>query len=43
MIFPSLAALRADWRLLAFGFLMAFASSGGQTYFISLFSEQFRD
>lgn len=37
------AALRADWRLLAFGFLVAFASSAGQTYFISLFSQQFRD
>ncbi len=39
----SLAALRADWRLLAFGFLMAFASSAGQTYFISLFAQQFRE
>ena len=37
-----LAALRADWRLLAFGFLMAFASSSGQTYFVSLFSAEFR-
>ncbi len=37
-----LAVLRGDWRLLAFGFLMAFASSGGQTYFISLFSAEFR-
>ena len=35
--------LRADWRLLAFGLLVAFASSAGQTYFISLFSQQFRD
>jgi len=35
--------LRADWRLLAFGLLVAFASSIGQTYFISLFSQQFRD
>ena len=43
MTFSSLAALRSDWRLLAFGFLMAFASSAGQTYFISLFSQQFRD
>ncbi|EDP64013.1 major facilitator superfamily MFS_1 [alpha proteobacterium BAL199] len=43
MNYPGLAALRADWRLLAFGFLMAFASSAGQTYFISLFSQQFRD
>lgn len=36
-------ALLADWRLLAFGLLVAFASSAGQTYFISLFSQQFRD
>jgi len=36
-------ALLADRRLLAFGFLMAFASSAGQTYFISLFSQEFRD
>jgi len=39
----SLAALRADWRLLAFGFLMALASSTGQTFFISLFAYEFRD
>ena len=39
----SLAALRADWRLLAFGFLMAFAYSAGKTYFISLFAQQFRE
>lgn len=32
-----------DWRLLIFGFLMAFASSFGQTYFISLFSAEFRE
>lgn len=32
-----------DWRLLVFGFLMAFASSSGQTFFISLFSAQFRE
>ncbi len=31
-----------DWRLLVFGFLMAFASSSGQTFFISLFSAEFR-
>ncbi|MEQ8398363.1 MFS transporter [Thalassobaculum sp.] len=43
MTYPGLAALRADWRLLVFGFLMAFASSPGQTYFISLFSQHFRD
>lgn len=38
----SLAVLRAEWRLLLFGFLMAFASSAGQTFFISLFSAEFR-
>ncbi len=43
MRFPGLRALLADRRLLAFGFLMAFASSAGQTYFISLFSQEFRD
>jgi len=43
MRYASLAALRADWRLLAFGFLMAFASSAGQTYFISLFAHQFHE
>lgn len=36
-----LAVLLADWRLLGFGFLMAFASSAGQTYFISLFAHEF--
>ena len=36
-----LAGLLADWRLLGFGFLMAFASSAGQTYFISLFAHEF--
>ena len=30
--------LRAEWPLLAFGFLMAFGSSAGQTFFISWFS-----
>lgn len=43
MRLDGLAALRSDWRLLAFGFLMAFASSAGQTYFISLFAHQFLD
>lgn len=32
-----------DWRLLVFGFLMALASSSGQTFFISLFSAEFRE
>ena len=39
----TLRLLALDWRLLAFGFLMSFASSFGQTYFISLFSAEFRD
>lgn len=43
MRLSGLQALAGEWRLLAFGFLMAFASSAGQTYFISLFSEEFRD
>lgn len=38
----SLKVLGAEWRLLLFGFLMAFASSAGQTFFISLFSAEFR-
>jgi MFS family permease len=38
----SLRGLALDWRLLAFGFLMSFSSSFGQTYFISLFSAEFR-
>ena len=32
-----LGVIRAQWRLLAFGWLMSFGSSLGQTYFISLF------
>lgn len=35
-------AAALDWRLLIFGFLMAFGSSFGQTFFISLFSAEFR-
>jgi len=31
-----------EWRFLLFGLLMAFCSSLGQTFFISLFSEQIR-
>ncbi|KAA1193358.1 MFS transporter [Pseudohalioglobus sediminis] len=38
-----LPLVRAEWRLLLFGFLMAFASSMGQTYFIGLFSGAIRD
>ncbi len=34
--------IRAHWRLLAFGFGMAFFSSFGQTFFISLFSGELR-
>ena len=33
----SLSFLRAHGRLIAFGVFMCFASSPGQTYFISLF------
>ena len=38
----SLAFLRTHGRLLAFGMLMTFCSSFGQTYFISLFSGEIR-
>jgi len=34
--------LRAEWRLLLFGFVMTFGSSLGQTYFIGLFSGEIR-
>ena len=34
--------IKAEWRLLLFGFIMAFASSPGQTYFIALFSGEIR-
>jgi len=37
-----LALLRAEWRLLLFGFLMTFWSSPGQTFLISLFSGEIR-
>lgn len=40
--FKNLAFLRADPRLLAFGFLLSFGSSFGQTYFISLFAGDIR-
>ena len=38
----SLSFLRANARLLAFGVLMTFCSSMGQTFFISLFSGEIR-
>ena len=38
-----LRTIPLDWRLLVFGFLMSFSSSFGQTYFISLFSAEFRE
>jgi len=38
----SLSFLRANARLLAFGVLMTFCSSLGQTFFISLFSGEIR-
>lgn len=34
--------IKAEWRLLSFGFLMTFFSAPGQTYFISLFSGEIR-
>jgi predicted MFS family arabinose efflux permease len=34
--------IRTEWRFLLFGMLMAFWSSLGQTFFISLFSDQIR-
>ena len=37
-----LKLLRDEWRLLAFGFLMTFWSSPGQTFLISLFSGEIR-
>lgn len=37
-----LSIIRAYWRLLAFGFGMAFFSSFGQTFFISLFGGELR-
>ena len=42
-IFPPLSFLRTQWSFLLFGFLLAFFSSPGQTFFISLFSGQVRD
>jgi MFS family permease len=37
-----LRLIRAEWQLLLFGFLMAFWSSPGQTFLISLFSGEIR-
>jgi MFS family permease len=37
-----LPLIRAEWRLLLFGFLMTFGSSLGQTYFIGLFGGDIR-
>ena len=34
--------IRREWRLLLFGFVMMFATSPGQTYFIALFSGEIR-
>ena len=36
------ALIRAEWRLLLFGFVMTFGSSLGQTYFIGLFGGDIR-
>ena len=37
-----LSLLKAEWRLLGFGFLMTFWSAPGQTFLISLFSGEIR-
>jgi len=39
---PTMQFIRTEWRFLLFGMLMAFWSSLGQTFFISLFSDQIR-
>ncbi len=36
------AFLNREWRFLSFGLLVAFWSSPGQTYLISLYSDDFR-
>lgn len=41
-IFPPISFLKSQWRFLLFGFLLAFFSSPGQTFFISLFSADIR-
>ena len=38
-----LSLLKAEWRLLGFGFLMTFWSAPGQTFLISLFSGEIRN
>ncbi|MEO0368162.1 MAG: MFS transporter [Pseudomonadota bacterium] len=38
-----LSWLRADWRIILFGFILMFSSSAGQTYFIALFGGEIRD
>ena len=38
----SLGFLRANARLIGFGFALCFLSSGGQTFFISLFGGEIR-
>ena len=40
---PPLSFFKNQWQFLLFGFLLAFFSSPGQTFFISLFSGQIRD
>lgn len=37
-----LPLIKTEWRLLAFGFVMTFCSSFGQTFFIALFSGEIR-
>ena len=39
---PPLSFFKSQWQFLLFGFLLAFFSSPGQTFFISLFSGQIR-
>ena len=39
---PPLSFFKSQWRFLLFGFLLAFFSSPGQTFFISLFSGEIR-
>ena len=41
-LFPPISFLKSQWRFLLFGFLLAFFSSPGQTFFISLFSADIR-
>ncbi|MEK9861225.1 MAG: MFS transporter, partial [Alphaproteobacteria bacterium] len=40
---PPLSFFKSQWQFLLFGFLLAFFSSPGQTFFISLFSGVIRD